>query len=159
MASIRRLVMAVSLLAVLAAGCERAPTSQDASQPKAESNVPLAATSSADSYELKGGFPTAQAAQRSIDDVDLSRAIVAYRFFYPTVSMEATFWGTRNAGALDNKGALVLAGAPRHVLFTGNSDIGQPSATTSRQSTIALVCTFTGKIPTLAYFAVAELTS
>lgn len=73
-------------------------------------------------YEFVGGYPTTASAQKALDDVTLSRAIVAYRFFYPTVSMEATFQGTREAGVQDNKGTLVLAGAPRHTLFTGNSD-------------------------------------
>lgn len=76
----------------------------------------------AQDYEFKGGFPTAGAAQKSIDDADLMRAVTAYRFFYPTVSMEATFQGTRDAGAPDNTGAMILAGGPRHTLFTGNSD-------------------------------------
>jgi hypothetical protein len=73
-------------------------------------------------YEFTNGFPTERTAARVRDDQDYQRALQAYRFFYPTVSMEGTFQGTRDAGALDNKGALVLAGAPRHVLFTGNSD-------------------------------------
>jgi hypothetical protein len=73
-------------------------------------------------YQFKNGYPTPEAAQKSIDDTDFARAITAYRFFYPTVSMEGTFQGTRDAGAVDNKSALILAGGPRHVLFTGNSD-------------------------------------
>ncbi|WP_410967322.1 hypothetical protein, partial [Salmonella sp. SAL4436] len=56
------------------------------------------------------------------DEQDYQRAIQAYRFFYPTVSMEGTFQGTRDAGVEDNTGAMILAGGPRHVLFTGNSD-------------------------------------
>ena len=79
-------------------------------------------TVSAQVYEFKGGFPTPEAAQKSIDDTDFARAVTAYRFFYPTVSMEGTMQGQRNAGAVDNKSALILAGGPRHVLFTGNSD-------------------------------------
>lgn len=71
---------------------------------------------------FKGGFPTAQTAQRVHDEQDYHRAVQAYRFFYPTVSMEATFQGTRDAGAVDNKSAMILSGGPRHVLFTGNSD-------------------------------------
>ncbi len=71
---------------------------------------------------LKGGFPTAQTAHRVHDEQDDHRAVQAYRFFYPTVSMEATFQGTRDAGAVDNKSAMILSGGPRHVLFTGNSD-------------------------------------
>lgn len=73
-------------------------------------------------YAFQGGFPTPEAAAASQDDTDLARAVTAYRFFYPTVSMEASFVGTRAAGAKDNVGAMILAGAPRHLLFTGNSD-------------------------------------
>ena len=73
-------------------------------------------------YEFKGGFPTPEASRKSLDDTDFMRAVTAYRFFYPTVSMEGTIQGQRDAGAVDNKSALVLAGGPRHVLFTGNSD-------------------------------------
>lgn len=78
--------------------------------------------SAAQDYEFNGGFPTAETTQRSLDDADFDRAVTAYRFFYPTVSMEGTFQGQRDAGAVDNKSALILAGGPRHVLFTGNSD-------------------------------------
>jgi hypothetical protein len=76
----------------------------------------------AQDYEFRGGYPTPEAVRRVQDDQDDQRAIQAYRFFYPTVSMESTFQGTREAGVEDNKGAMILAGGPRHVLFTGNSD-------------------------------------
>jgi hypothetical protein len=76
----------------------------------------------AQDYAFKGGFPTPETARRVQNDQDYQRAIQAYRFFYPTVSMEATFQGTRDAGAVDNQSALILAGGPRHVLFTGNAD-------------------------------------
>jgi hypothetical protein len=36
-------------------------------------------------YEFKGGFPTPETTQKAYDDADLSRAIEAYKFFYPTV--------------------------------------------------------------------------
>jgi hypothetical protein len=73
-------------------------------------------------YEFRGGYPVPQAVQRAHDDVDLTRAILAYSFFYPTVSMEATFSGQRDAGVQDNTGALIVACSPRHLMFTGNSD-------------------------------------
>jgi hypothetical protein len=68
------------------------------------------------------GYPTPETALRVQDEQDYQHAIHAYRFFYPTVSMEGTFQGTRDAGAEDNKNVMILAGSPRHVLFTGNSD-------------------------------------
>jgi hypothetical protein len=76
----------------------------------------------ADDYTFKNSFPTPKAAQRAQDEQDYQRAVQAYRFFYPTVSMEGTFQGTREAGAVDNKSSMILAGGPRHVLFTGNAD-------------------------------------
>jgi hypothetical protein len=82
----------------------------------------LSGASWAQTYEFKGGFPTSETAKLVQDEQDLQRAVQAYRFFYPTVSMEATFQGTRDAGVMDNRGAMILAGGPRHVLFTGNSD-------------------------------------
>jgi hypothetical protein len=84
--------------------------------------VALAAPAVAQDYPFRNGFPMPEAAQRAHDGQDYQRAVQAYRFFYPTVSMEATFQGTRDAGAADNKSALILAGGPQHVLFTGNSD-------------------------------------
>jgi len=77
---------------------------------------------SAQPYEFKGGFPTSETATRVQDEQDLQRAIQTYRFFYPTVSMEATFQGQRDTGVNDNEAALILSGGPRHTLFTGNSD-------------------------------------
>ncbi|MEC5385686.1 DUF1254 domain-containing protein [Uliginosibacterium sp. H3] len=82
----------------------------------------LTTSHAASAYPFKAGFPTPQAAQRAHDEQDYQRAVQAYRFFYPTVSLEATFDGMRAAGAVDNKSALILAGGPRHVFFTGNSD-------------------------------------
>ena len=34
-----------------------------------------------------GGFPTEQAAAKLRDDADFQRAVTAYRFWYPTVSV------------------------------------------------------------------------
>jgi hypothetical protein len=76
----------------------------------------------AQEYEFSNGYPTPETALRVQDEQDYQHAIHAYRFFYPTVSMEGTFQGTRDAGAEDNKNVMILAGSPRHVLFTGNSD-------------------------------------
>jgi hypothetical protein len=63
------------------------------------------------SYAFERGFPTQEGAQRAGDDANYQRAVIAYRFWYPTVSMEATFQGTRDAGLEDNKAAMILAGA------------------------------------------------
>ncbi|MFJ4686819.1 DUF1254 domain-containing protein [Streptomyces sp. NPDC088789] len=72
--------------------------------------------------EFRGGFPVADSAARSFDATDARRAVEAYRFFYPVVSMEAILRGTRATGARDNVSAPVLVARPHHVGFTLNSD-------------------------------------
>jgi hypothetical protein len=57
----------------------------------------------AQEYEFRNGYPTPETARRVQDEQDYQRAVQAYRFFYPAVSMEGTFQGTRDAGAEDNK--------------------------------------------------------
>ncbi|AKF11250.1 DUF1254 domain-containing protein [Sandaracinus amylolyticus] len=72
--------------------------------------------------ELEHEYPTSDGARSVYDDQDLQRAVQAYRFFYPTVSMEAIFHGNRQAGVEDGKAIMMLAAGPRHVGFTVNSD-------------------------------------
>ncbi len=74
------------------------------------------------SYSFEGGFPTQDAANKGRDDIDLNRAILAYRFFYPTVSTEGIFNGNRELGLKDNESLPILSAAPHHVGFTLNSD-------------------------------------
>ena len=68
------------------------------------------------------GYPTADVASKVRDEATLQRAIVAYRFWYPTVSTEAILRGTRAIGVKDNVSLPILSAAPRHVGFTLNSD-------------------------------------
>jgi hypothetical protein len=72
-------------------------------------------------FEL-GFFPVPRAAHETHGEQDLRRALEAYHFFYPTVSMEAIFQGTRKSGAVDNEAAMMIIAQPRHVGFTLNSD-------------------------------------
>jgi hypothetical protein len=88
---------------------------------------------------VQGRLPDAGNGTRVQDEQDYQRAIQAYRFFYPTVSMEGTFQGTRDAGVEDNTGAMILAGGPRHVLFTGNSDTPYMGAVFNLKQTGPLV--------------------
>jgi len=74
------------------------------------------------SYQFERGFPTAAAAQKAYDDLDLNRAIEAYRFFYPTVSGAAIFKGNAKLGIVPNKVFGTLNTQPKHVGFTLNSD-------------------------------------
>jgi hypothetical protein len=80
-------------------------------------------------YQFEGGFPQPESAQRAHDDADLDRAVAAYRFWYPTVSMEGIFEGNRQVGALDNKAVGIASTGPRQVGFTLNSDTPYGSAT------------------------------
>jgi hypothetical protein len=68
------------------------------------------------------GFPTQEAAQRARDDADFQRAVVAYRFWYPTISCEGIFHGNRAAGINDNETMAIMSAGPRQVAFTANSD-------------------------------------
>src|SRR5262245_2835428 len=49
------------------------------------------------------GYPTPGSAKEAYDDLDLNRAIEAYRFFFPTVSGIAIFKGFENVGVVPNR--------------------------------------------------------
>ncbi|MEV4154388.1 DUF1254 domain-containing protein [Nocardia salmonicida] len=76
----------------------------------------------ADEYDYVGGFPTAQTVRRAYDEADLNRAVAAYRFFWPTVSLEATWRGNLSGGVVPNQVFALLEGTPRQFVFTPNSD-------------------------------------
>jgi hypothetical protein len=73
-------------------------------------------------YTFTGGFPLSDTSQRARDDADFQRAVIAYRFWYPTVSAEGIFNGIREVGIRDNESLMIQATGPRHVFFTPNSD-------------------------------------
>jgi hypothetical protein len=72
--------------------------------------------------EFEHDFPAQPSAEMVYREQDRRRALEAYHFFYPTVSLEGIVRGTRAAGAADNKAALLVMAQPRHVGFTLNSD-------------------------------------
>ena len=74
------------------------------------------------SYRFKGGFPDARTIEKAYDDADLVRAIQAYKFFYATVSIAATWDGNARAGLKPNTVAMLLRGSPLQTIFTPNSD-------------------------------------
>jgi|EndMetStandDraft_8_1072994.scaffolds.fasta_scaffold03302_7 hypothetical protein len=76
----------------------------------------------AQEYEFKGGYPTPETVQKAYDDADLTRAIQAYKFFYPTVSFEGTWRGNLKEGAVANSVFPLLEGSPKQLVFTPNSD-------------------------------------
>lgn len=73
----------------------------------------FAQTAELGGYEFKGGFPTPETIQKAYDDADLNRAITAYKFFYPTVSILATYEGNARAGMTENKNRLLMLGTGR----------------------------------------------
>src|ERR1700742_4942544 len=75
-----------------------------------------------ESYQFVGGYPTPETVSRAYDEADLNRAVSAYRFFYPTVSFEATWRGNLAAGVVPNKVFPLLEGTPQQFVFTPNSD-------------------------------------
>ena len=74
------------------------------------------------SYEFAGGYPTPETVRRAYDEADLNRAVQAYRFFYPSVSIMATWKGNLRAGMVANKVFGLLEGTPKQFVFTPNSD-------------------------------------
>jgi len=100
------LVGAVTLAAAFLLGSNLSPSAN-------------AQSSGVSPYSFERGFPTIA---RAYDDADLNRAVQAYRFFYPNVSVYGLLAGFEPLGAKYNQTAVVLEGLPRHVLFTPNSD-------------------------------------
>ena len=68
------------------------------------------------------GFPRQGEGQRVRDEADFQRAVTAYRFWYPTVSVEGIFNGNREGGMADNESIGIASTGPRQVGFTLNSD-------------------------------------
>src|SRR5580698_1042254 len=105
-----RQTLAGAVIAVLLlSGCE-----QSKNTPTAKSND--AATT------FVGGYPTGDTAQKAYDAADLNTAIQAYKFFYPTVSIESTWKGNAEAGLSTNNQFVILKGSPKQLVFTPNSD-------------------------------------
>lgn len=73
-------------------------------------------------YAFEGGFPTKDGAQRARADAYYQRALTAYRFWYPTVSIEGVFAGYREKGIPENQAVGIFACKPHHVFYTPNAD-------------------------------------
>ena len=74
------------------------------------------------SYEFNGGYPTTETVRQAFDDLDLQRALHAYRFFYPTVASAAIFAGSEKVGVRVNRRFGFMDTQPKHVGYTLNSD-------------------------------------
>lgn len=72
---------------------------------------------------LVGGYPTPETIRAAHRDAVLTRAITAYRFFYPTVSGAALFRGNEAVGIVDNRVFGMLDARPHHAGFTFDSDM------------------------------------
>jgi hypothetical protein len=84
---------------------------------------PESTTASTNSdYTFNNGYPSGDTARRAYDEADLGSAIDAYKFFYPSVSILATWKGNEAAGIVSNKSFLILEGSPHQLVFTPNSD-------------------------------------
>lgn len=103
--------------AVITASCVLASCKQST-----ESPAEAQSTAQTTQYEFKGGYPTPETVQKAYDDGDLARAIEAYKFFFPAVSILGTWDGNIAAGTVPNKVLLLLHGRPEQVVFTPNSD-------------------------------------
>jgi hypothetical protein len=73
-------------------------------------------------YAFTGGYPAPKTVQHAYEEADLNRAILAYRFFYPTVSIMGTWKGNLNGGCVPNTVFALLEGMPQQLVFTPNSD-------------------------------------
>jgi hypothetical protein len=73
-------------------------------------------------YEFVGGFPTAETIERVRDETDLYRAVSAYRFFYPSVSIYTVYKGNLQSGAVVNSTFVVVMDPLMMRCFTPNSD-------------------------------------
>ncbi|WP_395331755.1 DUF1254 domain-containing protein [Novosphingobium sp. BL-8H] len=80
------------------------------------------ASTNASDVLFRLGFPDPENAQRAYDAADLSRAVTAYRFFYPTVVGAAIVKGDLDCGLVPNKVFGTMHSGPEQVLYTTNND-------------------------------------
>jgi hypothetical protein len=72
-------------------------------------------------YKFERGYPAPGTAERAYNDTDLGRAIEAYKYFYPTMSVETMFQDFSVTGK-PNQAAAKFSAGPRHEFLTGNGD-------------------------------------
>jgi len=65
-------------------------------------------------YAFTGGWPAPKTVQRAYDEADLTRG-QAYRVFYPTVSIMATWKGNLKGDCVPNAVFALLEGTPHDV--------------------------------------------
>jgi hypothetical protein len=84
--------------------------------------APSAANAQTVPVGFRGGFPAPEIARRLYDEADLNRAILAYKFFYPNISMAGLAAAFEKFAPVENKAFFMLSGSPKQILFTPNSD-------------------------------------
>lgn len=96
----------------------------DCSQPvqTKDQTTDTAASATAPSYQFINGYPTDETVRKVYDEADMNRAVECYRFFYPSVSISATWDGNLIGGTMPNKIFAMLDGTPQQLVFTPNSD-------------------------------------
>jgi hypothetical protein len=75
-----------------------------------------------DGTDFVGGYPTPDTVEQIYDDIDLNRAVQAYRLFFPSVSGLAIFDGNHSIGVIENQVFGTLDTEPKHMGLTLNSD-------------------------------------
>lgn len=104
------------------AGCLLLAACSQSANPNNSSSGKDSTIANRNAYEFVNGYPTDATVQKAYDEADLNRAIQCYRFFYPTVSILATWDGNMANGCVPNKTFAIMDGAPAQVVFTPNSD-------------------------------------
>ncbi len=105
----------IILMLVMLASCRQQNQSHTST---AQTNTTVKSTD----YEFVNGYPTDTTIQKVYDAADINRAIQCYRFFYPSVSIMATWEGNLKGGVVANKVFAMLDGTPQQFVFTPNSD-------------------------------------
>ncbi len=73
-------------------------------------------------YKFNGAYPTKRTIREAYDDADLVRAIQCYKMFFPVVAFTTGSDRQIALGLPANERGALLAGNPRQVIFTPNSD-------------------------------------
>lgn len=107
-------IFLISMSVLLFTACNKTKDSQSSMAEKTGDTI--------SEYKFVGGFPTPETSQKVYDELDLNRAVQAYRFFYPTVSGAGIFRGNQKIGIIPNKVFGTLVTKPIHVGYTLNSD-------------------------------------
>jgi hypothetical protein len=95
---------------------------QAATTPPAPTAAAPQSVPAANQYAFKGGYPLKDTVDRSYDDVDLNRAIQAYKFFFPSVAFATGYVALEQAGIKPNHAGAIMAGSPKQIVYTPNSD-------------------------------------